>query len=150
MGQARGYALIGAALTVMGLGMGCAPATFVHQPAGWKVVELRENLDWDTAWQEVVDTIARDWDIEILAKDSRYLRTAWHFGISGANSTRYRGRVIVKFPPGDVTALNLKTDAEWLSSGTWMMGERYKGYDTQLMRDVYSALSGRVGRTIPR
>ena len=59
---------------------GCAPQTFVKgQPPGWKTIELNEDLkhNYAKAWQKTVDTIAREYDIEMLDKDSGYLRTCW-------------------------------------------------------------------------
>ena len=79
---------------------GCAPRTFVRSAPGWKTIEFHEGLvnNYDEAWQKTVDTIARNWDIEILDKDSGYLRTAWVYGISGGPQLRYRGRITVKYP----------------------------------------------------
>ena len=55
---------------------GCAPASFVKgHSAGWKTIELNESLmhNYDTSWQKTVDTIARDYDIEMMDKDSSLL-----------------------------------------------------------------------------
>ncbi len=131
----------------------CA-ATFVHQPSGWKSIELREGLakNYDAAWQTVVDTIARDYDIELVDKSSGYLRTAWMYGISGGSSYAYRGRLTVKF--SDVKTpdkVEIKTDAAWYSGGTPFEGAGWvPGYDTAFQRDVFTALSGRLGRTVPK
>ena len=129
--------------------VGCAPASFMRTTPGWKVIELRDGLNdnYDDAWQRTVDTIARSWDIEILDKDSGYLRTAWLHGITGASYQRYRGRLTIKYPEvKSPTKLEVKTDAQWLATQPlgWV-----SGYDTTFQRDVYSALSGRLGRTVP-
>ena len=96
---------------------GCAPRSFVRSAPGWKTIELRSGLttDYDQAWRTTVDTVARNWDIEILDKDSGYLRTAWLHGISGASYERYRGRLTIKYPDSkNPTKLEVKTDAQWL------------------------------------
>jgi len=128
---------------------GCAPKSFVRASPGWKVIELRPGLqnNYDDAWQTTVDTVARDWDIEIMDKSSGYLRTAWVHGISGGDMSRYRGRLTIKYP--DVKAplkTELKTEAQWLEDRPlgWVTG-----FDSTFQRDVYAALSGRLGRTVP-
>lgn len=135
-----------AGIVVLG---GCAPSTFVKQSAGWKTIEFNENTqgNFDTAWQKCVDTIARDYDLEMLDKDSGYLRTAWIYGISGGTYNRYRGRITVKFPElKEPTKVDVKTEAQWLTDeprGLWL-----PGWDKTFQRDVYTALSGRLGRTV--
>jgi hypothetical protein len=129
--------------------VGCfAPTTFVKTTAGWKTIEFNENIQgFDTAWQRCVDTIARDYDIEMIDKNSGYLRTAWIYGISGGVYNRYRGRITVKFSElKNPTMVDIKTEAQWLSdesSGIWT-----PGFDKNFQRDVYTALSGRLGRTV--
>ena len=129
---------------------GCAPSTFIKgRPGGWKTIELNESLasEYALAWQKTVDTIARDYDIELLDKDSGYLRTAWMYGISGGTYHRYRGRLTIKYP--DITEpekVEVKTDAQWLSEPAYGIWER--GWDTSFDRDVFTALSGRLGRTV--
>lgn len=134
---------------------GCAPATFVRQPAGWKTIELRPEMQnsYKDAWQVAVDSIAREWDIEILDKESGYLRTAWKYGIAGTTGTqiaRYRGRISLKF--STVRAENpekaeIKTEASWYDPSYYLW---IPGYDTTMQRDVYEVLSGRLGRTVPQ
>ena len=146
--------IVSVALAGLLFSVGCAPTTFVQQQSGWKSIELREGLikNYDAAWQTVVDTIARDYDIELVDKSSGYLRTAWTYGISGGNSQRYRGRLTVKF--SDVKTpdkVEIKTDAAWLSSGgPFSYPGWVPGYDTAFQRDIFTALSGRLGRTVPK
>lgn len=128
---------------------GCAPKSFVRSAPGWKVIELRDGLDgkYDEAWQTTVDTVARDWDIEIMDKSSGYLRTAWVHGISGGDYERYRARITVKYPRTDKPEkAEVKTEAQWLQDRPmgWVTG-----FDMTFQRDVYAALSGRLGRTVP-
>jgi hypothetical protein len=134
--------------------IGCAPSSFVKSSPGWKVIEVREglNTECDKAWQTTVDTIARNWDIEMIDKESGYLRTTWTYGISGGIYNRYRARLTVKFPGGfqsgrQCDKMEVKTEAQWLQNieyGNWVTG-----FDTTFNRDVYGALAGRLGRTVP-
>ncbi len=131
---------------------GCAPRTFVRSAPGWKTIEFRPGLvnNYDEAWQKTVDSIARNWDIEILDKDSGYLRTAWVYGISDGPQIKYRGRITVKYPEIKMPEkVEVKTSAEW-----WAYGGPYapiwvKGFDSSFQRDVFTELSGRLGRTVP-
>jgi len=131
---------------------GCAPKTFVRSAPGWKMIELNDALvnNYDEAWQKSVDTIARNWDIEILDKDSGYLRTAWVYGISGGPQLRYRGRITLKYPEIKTpTKTEVKTAAEWWASGNLYAPVWVQGFDSAFQRDVYSELGGRLGRTVP-
>jgi hypothetical protein len=127
---------------------GCAPSTFVKgQSAGWKTIVLNDTVkgDYNAAWSKTVDTIARDYDIEMLEKESGYLRTGWKYGISGATYNRYRGRITIKY--GDTETpeqVEVKTDAQWLGDQMWV-----EGFDKTFNRDVYVNLSGILGRTVP-
>ena len=129
---------------------GCAPTSFVKgRSAGWKTIELSENLknNYDTCWQKTVDTIARDYDIEMLDKDSGYIRTAWLYGISGGAYNRYRGRITVKYPEiKNPTKVEVKTDAQWLADIRYGLWQR--GWDREFNREVFTTLSGRLGRTV--
>ena len=141
-------------LLAMVLGLvstGCAPNTFVRSAPGWKVIELNDGLEgnYADAWQKTVDTIARNYDIQMLDRDSGYLRTAWAYGISGGIYNRYRGRITVKYPVvKDPRKIEIKTDAQWLdniNTGLW-----FSGWDRTFQRDVFTELSGRLGRTVSR
>jgi len=130
--------------------VGCAPQTFVRgQAPGWKTIELNDDLEhnYEKAWQKTVDTVARQYDIEMLDKDSGYLRTCWEYGISGGTYNRYRGRITVKYlSVQEPEKVEVKTEAQWLKdvgSGYWQ-----RGWDRNFQRDVYTELSGRLGRTV--
>jgi hypothetical protein len=126
------------------------PDTFVTTAPGWRSIELNNGLrsDYDEAWQKTVDTIARNWDIEVMDKSSGYLRTNWLYGIGGANPQLYRARLTVKFPDTKKpTKLDLRTNAQWLrnrKTAFWI-----DGFDTTFDRDAYAEISGRLGRTVP-
>lgn len=129
---------------------GCAPRTFMKSAPGWKAVELHEGLkgQYDVAWEKAVDTIAKKWDIEMMDKDSGYLRTSWTPGVSGGDRGRYRARITVKFSDiGAPRMLEVRTQAQWLEDPgreIWI-----EGYDTAYERLVYTTLAGRLGRTVP-
>lgn len=126
------------------------PPTFVRQAPGWKTIELHQTYtaDYDLAWQKMVDAVARNWDVEIMDKSSGYLRTTWSYGIGGADAQLYRGRLTLKFPNTQrPTNLELRTNAQWLQNRKRLLW--VDGFDSTFERDVYSELSGRLGRTVP-
>lgn len=141
-----GWKHLGIAVTVVAAAglVGCAPGTFVRGEAGREVIELREGLQADRAWHEMVDVVSANWDLEQLSKDAGYLRTGWRYGIAEADARRYRGRVALKYRPPE-RQVRLKTEAQWWDGGYWL-----PGYDTQLQRSVRAAIAERVGRANPR
>ena len=149
MNRVRSLALVGAAVLVWG-SAGCAPSTVVRAEPGWKSLEIREDLTYDQCWMTAVDLLTRDWDIEMMDKNSGYIRTAWHYGVGGQSAQAYRGRITVKFPDTKKPAVvEVKTEAQWVdpmgNANVWV-----PGYDTAMQRDVFSAIGGRVGRSVPR
>jgi hypothetical protein len=115
------------------------------------MIELRPGMSYDEAWMIAVDALTRDWDVDTMEKDSGYLRTGWHYGISKGPMGRYRGRIIVKFPDVQApTKVELKTEAQWLCRVSHGMPIWITGYDSIIERDFYMTLGGRLGRTVPR
>jgi len=144
---------------------GCAssgrPTSFVSTPGEsgiWKSIEVREGATRAVLWSTVVDALSSKFDLEVLDKESGYVRTGWNSTIvrtggggggiarlgggrgGQASENRYRARIITKFNP-DFTVLQVKSEANWLDDGTWVVG-----YDTLVLEDVYGDLQGRIGR----
>ena len=141
--------LLVSSLLMIAFSSGCAPKTFVRGNPEWKTIEFNEYIagDFGKAWERCVDTLAREYDIEMLDRDSGYLRTAWMYGISGGDTHSYRGRIIIKFPELTTpTSVDVKAEAQWLSNEGKLIWDR--GIDVDFQRDVYTELSGRLGRTV--
>jgi len=133
---------------------GCArlPETFIrtyNEPGIWKSIEVREGISRDELWRTVVDAISQKLDLEVIEKESGYLRTSWKFtyikaGFRGGGvSDRYRSRIILKFTGENWKILRVKCESHWLDSGrsSWIVG-----YDSLLLEDVFGDLQGRLGR----
>jgi len=133
---------------------GCArlPDTFIRtydEPGVWKSIEVKEGMSKDELWRTVVDAISQKFDLEVIEKESGYLRTSWKFtyiesGFRGGGvSDRYRSRIILKFTEENWKILRVKCESHWLDSGrsSWIIG-----YDTLLLEDVFGDLQGRLGR----
>ena len=122
---------------------GCAtPKTFVKtmEPA-WASVELRSDSTYDAAWEAVVDTLAKRFDIEILSRQDGYIRTSWLYTWTGTVNENYRVRVTAKFSP-DHKKVEVKSEAESGGPGQWVVG-----YDTRLLETIKADIMGTVGRT---
>ena len=135
-----GIGIVGFLLLVVA---GCvAPRTFVKtlEPT-WASIELRKDITYVKAWEIVVDSLVKRFDLEILSKENGYLRTNWLYSWTGRLNERYRVRVTVKFSP-DHRKIELKSEAEYGGAGMWIMG-----YDTRLLETIKSDITGNIGRT---
>lgn len=128
------------------LAAGCsAPATFVRlraAEADWRVIELRPGMEREKAWSELVDTVSLKHDIELLERDSGYVRSGWMFTLYPEYKDRYRTRVVAKMSPENDN-IRVKIDAHWLPPGAshWQIGS-----DTAELDDVWADLQGVLGR----
>lgn len=130
------------ALLALVLLAGCAPKTFVKtlEPT-WATVELREDITYNEAWNTVVDTLVKDFDMEVLSKRDGYVRTNWLYTWTGKVRESYRVRVTCKFSP-DHEKLEMKSEAEYRNHLTgWT-----RGYDTRLLSTLKSDIMGKIGR----
>jgi hypothetical protein len=119
--------------------------TFVKaSQAEWSTVQLRDDITFEKAWGEVLDILAKRFEMEMISKDGGYGRTSWIYDWStpGTKKKVYKVRVIFKFS-ADHSKVDIKADAEKLGKGgTWITG-----YDTKLMESVKTDIMGIVGRT---
>ena len=125
---------------------GCAPTGFVRAVAGgtWSSITIREDLTYDQAFNEVMDVVAKRFEMDMISKDGGYGRTNWIYtwNTRGAYSRKYRTRVIFKFS-NDRKEVDIKTEAEFGGEPRWI-----RGYDTRLLSTIKQDISGAVGRTV--
>ncbi|MCY4441315.1 MAG: hypothetical protein OXE53_14060 [Deltaproteobacteria bacterium] len=119
------------------------PKTFTVGESDWSVIELRDGIEYEKAWQQTVDVLARRFDIEIVEKESGYLRSSWIYTWwqSGKHTDGYRVRALIKFTP-EKDAVAIKTDAHYRERSGWITGA-----DTLLLDTLKSDIMGVVGRT---
>lgn len=119
-----------------------APKTFVQTTdSSWATIELRPEVGYDQAWETLVDTLVRRFDMEVLSKQDGYLRTSWIYTWTGTLDENYRVRITSKFS-SDRKSLDIKSEAEYGGPGRWVMG-----YDTRLLETIKSDIMGKLGRT---
>ena len=125
----------------------CAPTTFVRtMRPGWNTVEVREELEYNQAWNSVVDLISKEFDIEIISKEDGYLRTGWLYTWTGKLKEGYKVRAIIKFSP-DRKMVEIKSDAQYYSSGVLGMGQGWvMGIDERLITTLRTDVMGKIGR----
>jgi len=135
-------------LVLIGTLWGCGPAmpkSFIKtsQPS-WTTIELREGLEYDQAWDTVLDLIIKQFDIDKVVKDEGYILTDWTNSWSGDYLKYYRVRTTVKFSP-DRTKVQLKPEAQFLTDegkDSWVIGS-----DARLLATLKTDIMGTVGRT---
>ena len=143
----RSITLLVVACLVILIGCAMPPKTFrktYDEPGIWKVVDVRQGLEKDVVWRMLVDTLSQKYDLEVLEKNSGYLRTSWKYtqvSRFGTVSDRYRSRIVVKLLGTDWGKVQIKCESNWLSDRGWLMG-----YDSRLLEDVFGDIQGKVGR----
>ena len=122
-----------------------SPTSFTRGEQDWSIIELREGIEYETAWEEIVDLLARRFDIEMVEKDSGYLRTSWNYTWwqSGVRTENYRVRAMAKFTP-EKDALAIKAEAHYYldRASSWLTGA-----DSLLLDTLKTDIMGTVGRT---
>jgi hypothetical protein len=143
-------ATILSAITALVFVLGCSgpPKTFMKtfdEPGTWKTVDIRAGINNDQIWRLLVDTLSQRYDLEVLEKDSAYIRTSWKYTHikSGKVSDRYRSRIVVKLSGSPWNQVRVKCESNWLEKDAgWILG-----YDTRLLEDVYGDIQGKIGWT---
>lgn len=122
------------------------PSSFVRATDGgaWSSIMIRDDLSYDQAFNEVIDVIARRFEMDMISKDGGYCRTNWSYTWNdrGRYTEKYRTRVIVKFS-NDRKKVDIKTEAEYGGEPKWI-----RGFDTRLLSTIKQDISGAVGRTV--
>lgn len=109
------------------------PKSFVAQPAGWNTIQMRENIQKNNAWSTVVSVISENYDIEVMEKESGYIRTNW---VVVGDTTN---RIIAKLENNNT--LRIKVESKYYDKLTenWV-----NGYSTTVTDAVKQDLSGRL------
>lgn len=137
--------LFGLVLIFCSCGSSKMPSSFVKSANGgeWSSIHLREDLTYDKSFNEVVDIIAKRFEMDMISKDGGYGRSQWIYTWNdyGKYVSTYKTRVIFKFT-GDRTRVDIKTEAEYLTKNGWV-----QGWDTRLLETVKRDIMGVVSRT---
>lgn len=119
-----------------------APRSFSRtQAQGWSTIEVRDGIDYNRAWDTVLEILVKTFEIEAAIREEGYMRTGWLYSWSGEYISSYRVRVSVKFSP-DRKRLQFLPEAQFLSGKNWTIGT-----DARLVSTVKTDLMGTIGRT---
>jgi hypothetical protein len=139
----RSFVLLIMTISVAVVLVGCvAPSTFVRtMDTTWASIEVRNDINYTTAWNSVMDVLVKRFDVEVLSQYDGYARTTWMYSWTGKMDERYRVRVTIKFSP-DHTKVEVKSEAEYGGAGQWI-----PGYDARLLETMKTDIMGQIGRT---
>ena len=101
---------------------------------------IREDLTYDQAFNEVIDVVARRFEMDMISKDGGYGRTNWIYtwNTRGKYMRKYRTRVIFKFS-SDRKKVDIKTEAEYGGEPKWK-----KGFDIRMCALRHCKYSGSI------
>jgi hypothetical protein len=127
--------ILAVALLALGLVGGCAsqPPTFQPLEPGWIAIEVRDDITYDREWFFLVDRFSRQFDLEVVAKESGYIRTAW---LTALNNESYALRVTAKLEP-QKKVLQFKTEARFKTA---------LGTDSEFTALLKTDVTGSLGR----
>lgn len=121
------------------------PSSFVRATDGgtWSSIQIRDDLPYEKSWNEVLDVVAKRFEMDMISKEGGYARSQWIYtwNLKGKYTKKYRVRAIFKFS-ADRTKVDVKTEAEFGGDPRWI-----KGWDTRLLSTVKQDIMGVVGRT---
>ena len=136
--------IISVVIFITFIGCSSTPESFIkaYEPS-WTSIEIRENLNFESAWSQVVDVLAKKFELEMISKDGGYIRTSWIYTWwkIGQRTENYRVRAIVKFSANGKN-VDIKTEANYLDDDQWIVG-----FDDRLLETVKTDIMGLVGRT---
>jgi hypothetical protein len=143
--------LLGMLVLILVFGMmvaGCAslfgtgqPSTFRSGSAGDTTILLREGLNFDQAFREVIFILNRHgFEPEMIQHEAGFVRTRWNYSWVTGSGERYRVRVTISFNPSR-TQLILGAPSEWsLDGGRWVTG-----YDTRAIETLRNDITQIIG-----
>ena len=119
------------------------PTTFQHATTSssrWGAIQLREDYVYETAWRDVFDIVAREFDLDIFSREEGFIQTLWNSSNAGLGA--YQTRVKLRFSK-DRKAVYVSCEGRFLAGEVW-----HVGIDKQLQNNLKSDLQGILGRTI--
>jgi len=112
--------------------------------AGWASIPISDRVDYNMLYDDVVSLISKKYEIEMLSKESGYIRTKWTNRTVTATGVvqvtdYYRTKVTIKLSP-QRSKIEVNSEAERLINGNWVIG-----CDTKLLETMKQDLRGLSG-----
>ena len=112
-----------------------------NNSAGWVTVPISERITYGLAWEDVSSLISRQFEIEMISKETGYIRTQWqnNWVSNGEVVKDYRVRVTIKMSELR-KKVEINSEAEKYINGVWV-----RGTDTELLQTLKRDIAGLVG-----
>jgi len=110
--------------------------------AGTATIPISEKVDNNLLWDDVVSLVYKRFEIEVIQKESGYIRTAWNKSTTtdgGGSSESYRTRVTLRLASAR-KIIEVKSEAEKMKNGNWE-----SGCDTKVLETMKQDLRGFSG-----
>jgi hypothetical protein len=108
---------------------------------GWSNIPLGAKLTYDIVWDDLTSLVGRQFEFDMLQKESGYIRTKWNYtwATDGARSETYRTRLMLKV--SDIRQkIEIQSEAEKMQGNVWV-----SGCDTKLLTTMKRDIQGMFG-----
>ncbi len=149
-----GLLLIASSALFSGCGTG-APESFMRMTKQyWEVVDVKQSIKYDDAWQRVIYIVTKKFELEMISKEDGYVRSAYgpsYFTEDLAND-KYQVRIVAKFTP-DRKKVEYKIESRIWDGKIWLNGSDVR-VATNMRKDFVNSLVEPVqkkttGTTVP-
>ena len=108
---------------------------------GWATIPFSDRVDYGLLWEDATSIISRRFEIEMVTKESGYIRTKWdnRFATDGKTVEGYRTRVTLKINERRKN-IEVRSEAEKLEDSDWI-----QGCDTRVLETMKQDLKGISG-----
>ncbi len=115
--------IIAAILVLNGCGTG-APDSFMRmQKQYWEVVDVKQSIKYDDAWQRVIYIITKKFELDMISKEDGYVRSAYgpSYFTEDLGNDKYQVRIVAKFTP-DRKKVEYKIESRMFDGKIWLNG----------------------------
>jgi hypothetical protein len=130
-------------LTLIGLATSCGVSSFIKGEGGWASVLISDRVSYALAWEDVTSILTQKFEIDMISKESGYIRTKWKtnwVAVPGGRPQKdYRVRVTIKMSETR-KKIEVNAEAEKKNGDFWI-----QGYDSQLLETMKKDIAGIVG-----
>jgi len=130
-------------IALFGVVAGCgAPKSFkpTLKPE-FRTIELKD-INYDKAWDVVKSMLYNEFSIEIIQKETGFIKTAWSNTWTGEKLPDYRVRLVVTFTGAHLDeTVKIKAEAEY-----GRLGASETGIDTNLLEQFSEQVRAQLGQ----
>lgn len=134
------FILFSSVLIVSGCGVG-APDSFMRMTKQyWEVVDIKQGMKYDDAWERVIYIITKKFELEMISKEDGYVRSAYgaSYFTEDMHNDKYQVRIVAKFTP-DKRKLEFKIESRIWDGKIWQNGSDVR-VAANMRKDFMNAL----------